>query len=215
LNKDSKIIIGAVGGLIILSLLIMVAVFAAGTFVGSDTAKVDIDTNGTNTTIDTYSSSWFNDPPTQMKNEIQQYTTNAIYNDPNSTVDSIKSEVTVIANKYNYTNVDVTLKSQFGENQLVMAPTVSGDSMYPTLTDGQRIVVLKTKNFKVGDIVIAKYPEVGLIVKRVSIIEANRVYLISDNTQVTNIVNASGTFVESGLKTWVPRGDVIGVVKVY
>ena len=43
-----------------------------------------------------------------------------------------------------------------------MPATVKGTSMVPTLTDGQNIVVLKTTDFKVGDIVVAHHPDYNL-----------------------------------------------------
>lgn len=213
MNKDSKIIIGAVGVVVILSILIFVAGFATGALIDSDTAKVKIETDGNSTNL-TISSSWFNSPPEQMKQEIEQYTANEIKN-PNSTVETIKAGISTISHKYNYTKVDVLLKTPYGDDQLVMVARVKGDSMYPTLNDGQSILVLKTKDFKVGDIVIARHPDYGLIVKRVSIIEENRVFLISDNTEQITISNSSGVYIETGLRTWVPHDDVIGVVKVY
>ena len=102
--------------------------------------------------------------------------------------------------------------------------TVNGTSMVPTLKNGQQIIVLKTDNLKVGDIVVAIHPTYGLIVKRLSMIEVNQVYLTSDNKKV-EIINhkttpPNGTVKtikerKSSLNTWLPRNNVIGVVIVY
>ena len=105
-----------------------------------------------------------------------------------------------------------------------MAAKVKGTSMVPTLKDGQSILVLKTNNLKVGDIVVAIHPTYGLIVKRLSIIEGNQVYLTSDNknieitnTQTTlpNGLVETVTVEKTPLNTWIQKTNVIGVVKVY
>ncbi len=92
-----------------------------------------------------------------------------------------------------------------------MPATVKGTSMVPTLQDGQELVVLKTKDFKVGDIVVARHPTHGLIVKRLAQIEGNMVFLMSDNREVTVTDNV----ITRGLDTWLPIDDVVGVVKNY
>jgi SOS-response transcriptional repressor LexA len=105
-----------------------------------------------------------------------------------------------------------------------MPATVSGTSMVPTLKDGQSIIVLKTKDYKVDNIVVATHPTYGLIVKRLKKIEANRVYLMSDNRNVEyyttekNLGNGLveiDTYKKTSLDTWVPRENVVGVVKIY
>ena len=155
---------------------------------------------------------------TEMKNkaynDIQSYS---------STSNSLKSDMQTIAKKYNLT-ANVTLTSQFGTNQLPFLVIVSGTSMVPTLEDGQEVIALKTKNIKVGDIVISRHPTYGLIVKRVATIENNKVYLKSDNRKIVNYIkekNLSNGVVEisnitkTPLDTWRSISDIVGVVKVY
>jgi phage repressor protein C with HTH and peptisase S24 domain len=142
---------------------------------------------------------------------------------PTSTVNSLKADMKAIANKYNYT-AEVTLNSQFGTDQLPFPATVSGTSMVPTLQDGQDIIVLKTKNIKVGDIVVARHPTYGLIVKRVAAIKGSKVYLKSDNrkieTQNTQQDLGNGTYEiitveKEPLDTWLSKNNIIGVAKIY
>jgi len=142
---------------------------------------------------------------------------------PTSTVNSLKADMKAIAKKYNYT-VEVTINSQFGTDQLPFPATVSGTSMVPTLQDGQDIIVLKTKNIKVGDIVVARHPTYGLIVKRVAAIKGSKVYLKSDNrkieTQNTQQDLGNGTYEiitveKTPLDTWLSKKRIIGVVKSY
>lgn len=181
--------------------------------------SVTIDTNGTSNTVNTFYI--FGTPP-QMRAEMQDKIDDQI-TEPTSSVESISNDMKAIAKKYNYT-ATVTIKSQFGTNQLPMPATVSGTSMVPTLKDGQSIVVLKTKDYKVDDIVVAIHPDYGLIVKRLKVIEPDRVYLMSDNHKVEyyttekNLGNGLvevDTYKKTPLNTWLPRQNVVGVVKIY
>lgn len=176
------------------------------------TLNIYIQTDGSSTTVEA-STLWGITPP-QMEDEMAKYVAQAIA-EPNSTLDSIKSGLKSIAAKYNYSNVEITLESQFGEDMLPLPAVVKGNSMYPTLMDGQKITVLKTTDFKVGDIVVANHPRYGLIVKRVSVIEAEQVFLVSDNKGVEVIVTPNSTITKTPLNTWIPRQDVIGVVMNY
>ncbi len=135
----------------------------------------------------------------------------------------VKADIKSIASNYNY-NANVKIVSQFGTDQLPMPATVRGTSMIPTLQDGQEIIIVKTNNLKVGDIVVAVHPTYGLIVKRLSIINSTQVYLTSDNKNV-EVVNTETTLPngtietvtvqKTPLNTWLPTANVIGVVKVY
>ena len=77
-----------------------------------------------------------------------------------------------------------------GVDKLCTVYNVKGTSMVPTLQDGQTILVEKTKDISVNDVVVANSPEYGVIVKRVSDINGDKVHLISDNKNVEHkIVN--------------------------
>lgn len=143
--------------------------------------------------------------------------------DETSTVESIKADMESIAQSYGYI-AEVTLVSQFGEDQLPMPATVKGTSMVPTLQDGQDIIVLKTDQFQVNDLVVAVHPDYGLIVKRVAEIDGDQVYLKSDNreteivgteSRVVNGVEEVVTIEKTPLDAWLPKENVVGVVKVY
>lgn len=201
--------------------IIILGIIAASFYViqNIDNVGITIDTNGNNATIKT--SSIFTTPQ-PMTFEMEQKALSDIQN-PDSSVDSVKNDIKAIAQKYNYT-ASVTIISQFGTDQLPMPATVSGTSMYPTLKDGENIVVLKTKDYKVGDIVVAKHPEYDMIVKRLTKIEGNQVYLMSDNRKIEVITTetplSNGMVEVSTVKkipvdTWLPKENVIGVVKIY
>jgi signal peptidase I len=203
--------------------LILIAVASSAVYMGfgTNTINIVINTNGTDTDIN-YQTMLYGSIPQEMIQEIKDKATIDVESS-NSTVDSIKSDVKDIASKFNF-NANVRISSQFGTDQLPMPATVNGTSMVPTLQDGQEIIVLKTNNLKVGDIVVAEHPTYGLIVKRLSIIDANQVYLTSDNKNVETYNNSTTlpngtvemvTVKKTPLNTWIPTNNVIGVVKVY
>ncbi len=213
---------GLIAGLLAGLLVLIALVGSAGYIIANQhNIGITIETNGTEVSI--YPSSWFNLPVPETMLEEMKVKALADVEDPNSSVGSIKTDMQNIASKYNYT-VEVKISSQFGEDQLPMPATVKGTSMIPTLKDGQSIIVLKTADFKVGDIVVAHHPDYKLIVKRVGKINGNQVYLQSDNKKVeivqSQVSYANGmkkivTTKKTPLNTWLPKSNVIGVVKEY
>jgi len=206
---------------LILGIIIIGIIATSAFYVTQEMNRVDItlETNGTDVNIN--ASSIFDTPP-QMAAEMETKALEEIQ-DPNSSVESIKKDMSAIAKKYNYT-ADVTIKSQFGTDQLPMPATVSGTSMVPTLQDGQDIIILKTKDIKVNDIVVAFHPTYGMIVKRLKKIDGNRVYLMSDNRKVESYTTETPlpdgaveiqTITKTPLDTWLSKDKVIGVVKEY
>ncbi|REE28780.1 peptidase S24-like protein [Methanothermobacter defluvii] len=200
--------------LIAIAVLAIIAVSGAFYYLDHvDSVDITIKTDGVNITVEA-DTIFFQKVPAGMEQKIGDYMADVI-NDPDSTVESIKKDVTDIAERYGYREVNVRIESQFGVDQLPMPAVVSGDSMYPTLKDGQDLIVLKTDRYSVGDIVIARHPEYGLIVKRVGKIEPERVYLMSDNKKVERIYTPTSVIVRTPLNTWVPRSAIVGVVKEY
>jgi len=206
-------------GLTVVLLVLIALIGSAGYLLANQNSTgIKVETNGTKVTIQ--SSSWW-EVPSAMLDEMKVKALEGV-EDPDSNVESIKTDMQNIASKYNYT-VQVKIVSQFGEDQLPMPATVKGTSMVPTLADGQSIVVLKTSDFKVGDIVVAHHPEYNLIVKRVGQINGSEVYLESDNknievesqTRYVNGVKQVVTITKTPLNTWVPKSYVIGVVEEY
>ena len=201
----------------------MILLVATALYSGFSTNNLSIivDTNGSNTNVN-YPSILAGSLPQGMMNEIKNKASDDVESS-NSTVDTVKADITSIASKYNY-NANVKIVSQFGTDQLPMIATVKGTSMVPTLQDGQEITIVKTNNLKVGDIVVAVHPTYGLIVKRLSIIDGTQVYLTSDNKNVEvvntekNLPNGTVetiTVQKTPLNTWLPTENIIGVVKVY
>ncbi len=206
----------------IIAVIAIIAVVAAAFYVNANLNEVGITikTNGTNiTAVDTTSFSFIS---SSMKHDLWQ-TSDDDLKDDKSTADSFKSDIKAVAQKYNYT-ASVKIESQFGTDQLPMPANVKGTSMVPTLKDGQDIILLKTTDLKVGEIVVARHPTYGLIVKRLAAINGSQVYLRSDNRQIeivgTQTVVQNGktevlTIEKTPLDTWLPRENVVGVVKIY
>ena len=203
---------------VVVILLVATALYSG---FSTNNLSIIIDTNGSNTNVN-YPSILAGSLPQGMMNEIKNKASDDVESS-NSTVDTVKADITSIASKYNY-NANVKIVSQFGTDQLPMIATVKGTSMVPTLQDGQEITIVKTNNLKVGDIVVAVHPTYGLIVKRLSIIDGTQVYLTSDNKNVEvvntekNLPNGTVetiTVQKTPLNTWLPTENIIGVVKVY
>nr|WP_242605608.1 S24/S26 family peptidase [Frankia sp. Cppng1_Ct_nod] len=88
----------------------------------------------------------------------------------------------------------------------VRAVCVSGNSMVPTLRDGDACLVLWGAAPRAGDVVVARLPGRGLGVKRAAFVEPDGAWwLRSDNV-------TSGT--DSATFGSVPSGDVLGRVVV-
>ncbi len=197
--------------IVILTLLALLVISSAFYTISeqSNNLEITLKTNGTDIKVQASSFLFFNRAPDSMIAEMQETALFDLQSD-NSTVESVKNDMRYIAQKYNY-NITVKIDSPFGVDQLPMPATVKGTSMIPTLQDGQSIVILKTKEFKVSDLVVARHPTYGLIVKRISQIKDGQVYLMSDNRET--IVTNNG--IMKGLDTWLPLENVVGVVKIY
>ena len=211
----------SINWLILGILVLLLAAMALYSGFSTNNLSIIVDTNGSNTNVN-YPSIFAGSLPQGMMNEINNKASDDVESS-NSTVDTVKADIKLIALKYNY-NANVKIVSQFGTDQLPMIATVKGTSMVPTLQDGQEITVVKTNNLNVGDIVVAVHPTYGLIVKRLSIIDGTQVYLTSDNKNVEvvntekNLPNGTVetiTVQKTPLNTWIPTENVIGVVKVY
>ncbi|MGB9938097.1 MAG: S24/S26 family peptidase [Methanobacterium sp.] len=186
-----------------------------------NTVNLTVKTDGSSTTVNAISVSGSAQVPSKMIVEMNSKAKTDVLSDK-STVNSLKSDLISIAKKYNFT-ATVTVNSQFGTDKLPFPATVSGSSMLPTLNDGQSVIAVKGAQYKVGDIVIARHPSYGLIIKRVASITNDKVYLKSDNREV-EITNNEKTLPDgtveiettekTPLDTWQPKKNVIAVVKV-
>jgi hypothetical protein len=202
INKKIKAVV------ILLSIILIGIIFIE--FSSMDTITIDIYADGENITVNTYSGFLLKKEDNEIKEEI----INFLYHDINnvdSNVSTIKKYINNISTNNGYINVNINLNSPFGQNTLPMMIVVDGRSMYPTLDHGEKIIINKTKTIKINDIVVVKNYEHGLIVKRVSKIKNNQIFLTSDNK--FEIINENGiTYETYGFETWENISNIIGVV---
>ena len=83
------------------------------------------------------------------------------------------------------------------------------------MLDGQNVLVNKTHDVKVGDIVIAESDEYGGIIKRVDEINENQIHLVSDTKEISYEYINGDLYEISGITTWVDTSDIGGGVISY
>ena len=147
----------------------------------------------------------------QMCNEIIEYTAAQTVN-PDISNEEFLEGVNNISSKYGYNNINVHINSILDDNTLPIFSNVIGTSMEPTLYSGDTIVVKRTHDIQVGDIVTCNDTEYGLIVKRVGEVDGNWIYLESDNKTRTYRLTMTGIVKEEGLHKWVTIDRISGVV---
>ncbi len=147
----------------------------------------------------------------EMCNEVVNYTASAVVN-PDIINSEYLESVRNICAKYGYNDVNIHIDSILDDNSLPLFSNVVGTSMEPTLHSGDVIVVNRTQNVQVGDIVTCNDTEYGLIVKRVGDIDGDWIYLESDNKTRTYKLTMGGVVKEEGLHKWVTRDRIEGIV---
>lgn len=197
---------------IILALLILILIVGAFafTFLGQNTVDVYLD--GENVTVKTYTLSNIN--TAGLNSEICNSTVR-IMNDTTSDADTLKGEIKNICDRYGLENPKITVDSTIGPDQIPVIVNVDGTSMLPTLQDGQKVLINKSHDIRVGDIVVADSDEYGGIIKRVADINGNEVYLVSDNKNVSYEYINNVLYEVKGITTWVDVSDINGVVIQY
>ena len=192
-------------GLIVLILLI----FGGYILIAGESVNVYID--GENVTSQISISPFAGVDTNKLNEEICNYTFETM-NSTNGTAQSLKQGILRICLGYGLDKVKVHINSPLGEDKIPIQFHVQGLSMYPTLKDGQTVLVEKTNNIQVGNIVVANSSEYGNIIKRVSKINGNKVYLTSDNTDVDYEYKNGVKYETKGISTWVNSNDIYGVV---
>lgn len=149
-----------------------------------------------------------------MENEIREYTVREM-GEIDSNITTLKSGIGGIAGRYGFTNVNVDIESQFGKDQIPMMLPVRGTSMLPTIQDGETVIIVKTQDIKVGDIVVANDPEYGLLIKRVGKIEGDKVFLSADNSGTPAYIE-NGTFQQMvSVEKWTATSNIVGIAKIF
>ncbi len=196
---------------LILALIIIIFVaFFAFNFLANNSTSIYID--GENVSVTTRTISGIDTE--SLNREICDYTLN-VMNDTTSDFSEYNNGVKDICNKYGLENAEINIDSSIGKNQIPIIVNVDGTSMLPTLQDGQKVLVNKTHDVNVGDIVVAESDEYGGIIKRVDSIEGDNIHLISDNKDVSYEYINGVLYEIKGISTWVDINDIGGVVIQY
>ena len=195
-------------GIIVIILLLFGGYFL---FVGE---SVNVYMDGENVTSRSTISPFAGVDTTELNKEICQYTFDTMNNTTGDS-NSLKQGILRICLSHGLDNVKVNIDSSLGEDKIPILYHVKGTSMYPTLNDGQTVIVDKTHDIHVGNIVVANSPEYGVIIKRVSDIKGDQVYLTSDNTKVVEEYKDGVLYETKGITTWVNINDIYGVVVQY
>lgn len=193
----------------ILVILIIIALLFI-MFIANNTVAVYID--GENVSVETRG---FSTVDIDSLNEDVCDLTLDVMNDTTSNVTTLKEDIEEICDYYGLEDPQITIDSSIGENQIPLIVNVDGTSMLPTLQDGQKVLVNKTHNIHVGDIVVADSDEYGGIIKRVGDIDGNEIFLESDNKDVSYEYDNGVLYEVKGITTWVNIDDIGGVVISY
>ncbi len=198
---------------IILAIITIIVILSLFALFLSTNETVDLFLNGESVTVETHTLNP-NIDVESLNDEICEYTL-YVMNDTTSDVTTLKSGIKDICGRYGLENPKISVDSKIGKDQIPVVVHVDGTSMLPTLQDGQSVLVNKSKNIHVGDIVVAESDEYGGIIKRVGDIRGNDIYLESDNKDV-NYEYKNGILYEvKGITTWVDISDINGVVISY
>ncbi len=196
---------------IILALIILILVVFAAIFILSNDT-VDIYLDGENVSVETHTLS---DVDAEALNEeICDYSLE-VMNDTTTDISTYKNGIGDLCKYYGLEDAEINVDSILGPNQIPIIMYVDGTSMLPTLQDGQAVLVNKTHNVHVGDIVVADSDEYGGIIKRVDEINGNNVHLVSDNKEVSYEYINNVLYQIKGISTWVDISDINGVVIDY
>lgn len=195
-------------------LIILIALLIILCAVFSDDGSITVKTDGIDTESSTLAIPFIHGDLSELNKEIVLYASDQLNNE-SSNAESIKHGIADIADGYGISDADIHIESQFGEDALPMFCKVEGTSMVPTFQDGEYVMIEKTDNFSVGDCVVANVDDYGRVIKRVSKINGNKVYLTSDNKNISYEVHGNYIYKIEGLKAWTDRENIVGVVRIH
>ena len=194
-----------------IGIVIVVLILFAGYFIFAG-ESVNVYMDGENVTSQAIISPFAGVDTNKLNKEICDYTFQTMNNTTGDTK-SLKQGISRICLNHGLDSVKVKIDSSLGENEIPILFHVQGNSMYPTLSDGDTVIVKKTKNIQVNNIVVAHSTEYGNIIKRVSDVKGDQVYLTSDNKNVKEEYRNGALYETKGVTTWVNINDIYGVVQ--
>ncbi|MBP3791911.1 MAG: S24/S26 family peptidase [Methanobrevibacter sp.] len=196
---------------LILALIVLIFIlFFAFLMINNNT--VNVYTDGKNISVETRSLN--NIDFNSLNHEICDYTSR-VMNDTTTNASGLHDGIENICIRYGMNNPTININSSLGPNQIPVVINVDGTSMLPTLQDGQTVLMNKTHDIHVGDIVVADSEEYGGIIKRVDQINGNDIHLISDNKNISYEYINGVLYEVKGVTTWVDISDIGGVVIDY
>ena len=191
----------------ILAFIIIIVILAI--FLTHESNSINVYIDGENVTTSTQGVN-----SDELNEEICDYTLQSM-NSPNTNIDTLKSGIEDICLKYDINTTNIQIDSTIGKNSIPVIFQVDGTSMLPTLQDGQDVLVNKTQDVNVGDIVVANSSDYGNIIKRVDQVNGNQIHLVSDNKNVEYQEINGEIYETKGITTWVDSSDIYGVVIKY
>lgn len=197
--------------LIIAIIILLLSIGGCFAFFGE---SVTVHTDGENINVTTVVSPFSGVDTNKLNDEISEYTFD-VMNSTDGDIKSLTEGIQRICSSYGLNNVNVKIDSPLGPNKIPVLFHVKGTSMYPTIEDGQTVLLEKTKNIHVNDIVVAKTSQYGNIIKRVSEIKGNKILLVSDNKAIKYEEINGTTYRTQGINIWVTIDDIYGVVVKY
>lgn len=196
---------------IILALIILfLLAFLGLIFLGNE--SVDVYLDGENVSVKTNAIS--NGNVDKINHEICDYALD-IMNDTTSNITTLRNGIEDICRYYGMEDAEINIDSSIGHNQIPVIVYVDGTSMIPTLQDGQTVLINKSHDVNVGDIVVAESDEYGGIIKRVDDVNGNSIHLVSDNKDISYEYINGELYEIKGISTWVDISDINGVAIEY
>lgn len=196
---------------LIIAAIILLAVAA---FFVSFGESVLVYNDGENISVTTFVSPLSGIDTNKLNDEISEYTF-YVMNSPDGDAKTLTEGIQQICSSYGIDHIKVKIDSPLGLNKIPVLFHVNGTSMNPTIDDGQTVLLEKTKNINVDDIVVAKTSQYGNIIKRVSEIKGDKVLLVSDNKNIKYEEINGTTYRTQGISIWVTIDDIYGVVVKY
>ena len=153
-----------------------------------DTVDIYFDTQGTMVSNNFDSNVSYN-----LSYEIADYVCENM-NNSTMDLDEMKEGVQDICKKYGSDHTTVNVDSFIGKDQIPIIVWAQGESMLPTIQDGQFVLVNKTHDNK---------------------IKGDKVYVVSDNKNVYYQEIDGELYEFKGLCTWVDLSEIEGVAVAY
>ncbi len=198
---------------IILLIIAIVFIAIVGYFIFSG-ESVEVYVDGENVSTHSVVSPLKGVDTNELNVEICEYTLETM-DTSEGDYNTLKNGIREICAAHGLNNVNVKIDSTLGENKIPILFHVEGTSMDPTLRDGQVVLIEKTKDIHVNNIVVADSDEYGRIIKRVAEIDDGYVHLVSDNKSVTHEIINGTPYETKGINTWVDIRDIYGVAVEY